>query len=302
MMHHMGVRTQIGGANSQMKFVMKIVTERERWALVIVRRRNQRCGSRIAGEGRKETNKLPWKKKKRERKKKCSRIKKKKIWVLCKSYPTEFTSYFHYCRSLRFEDKPDYSYLKRLFRDLFIREGYQFDYVFDWTILKYPQLRTGSRLKIPAVKTYGHAGPPTERVDKHSGKEVHERLIGTVEAFSRRNSSSGYADSPRHNSSEVMISSPDSLRGSHTSTRPSNTSRKGIASSSKASSSNGPSERSSRFVSGSRRLSAHQRLKSGSEPSRLGTPSRLPASNKGSLDDTVQNFEFLSIEKEKIIK
>jgi hypothetical protein len=24
---------------------------------------------------------------------------------------------------LRFEDKPDYSYLKRLFRDLFIREG-----------------------------------------------------------------------------------------------------------------------------------------------------------------------------------
>ncbi|XP_021861437.1 uncharacterized protein [Spinacia oleracea] len=250
---------------------------------------------------------LPWQGLKAGTKKqKYDRISEKKmltpIEVLCKSYPTEFTSYFHYCRSLRFEDKPDYSYLKRLFRDLFIREGYQFDYVFDWTILKYPQLRTGSRLKIPAVKTYGHAGPPTERVDKHSGKEVHERLIGTVEAFSRRNSSSGYADSPRHNSSEVMISSPDSLRGSHTSTRPSNTSRKGIASSSKASSSNGPSERSSRFVSGSRRLSAHQRLKSGSEPSRLGTPSRLPASNKGSLDDTVQNFEFLSIEKEKIIK
>jgi casein kinase 1 len=29
--------------------------------------------------------------------------------------------------------------LKRLFRDLFIREGFQFDYVFDWTILKYQQ-------------------------------------------------------------------------------------------------------------------------------------------------------------------
>lgn len=43
--------------------------------------------------------------------------------MLCKSYPSEFISYFHYCRSLRFEDKPDYSYLKRLFRDLFIREG-----------------------------------------------------------------------------------------------------------------------------------------------------------------------------------
>lgn len=45
------------------------------------------------------------------------------LQVLCKSYPSEFISYFHYCRSLRFEDKPDYSYLKRLFRDLFIREG-----------------------------------------------------------------------------------------------------------------------------------------------------------------------------------
>lgn len=43
--------------------------------------------------------------------------------VLCKSYPSEFMSYFHYCRALKFEDKPDYSYLKRLFRDLFIREG-----------------------------------------------------------------------------------------------------------------------------------------------------------------------------------
>ena len=44
--------------------------------------------------------------------------------VLCKSFPPEFTSYFLYVRSLRFEDKPDYPYLKRLFRDLFIREGW----------------------------------------------------------------------------------------------------------------------------------------------------------------------------------
>lgn len=43
--------------------------------------------------------------------------------ALCRGYPTEFASYFHYCRSLRFEDKPDYAYLKRIFRDLFIREG-----------------------------------------------------------------------------------------------------------------------------------------------------------------------------------
>lgn len=57
--------------------------------------------------------------------------------MLCESYPSEFISYCHYCRSLPFEDEPDYSYLKRLFRHLFISEGFQFDYVFDWTVLQY---------------------------------------------------------------------------------------------------------------------------------------------------------------------
>jgi hypothetical protein len=43
--------------------------------------------------------------------------------VLCKGFPLEFVTYFQYCRSLRFDDKPDYSYLRKLFRDLLAREG-----------------------------------------------------------------------------------------------------------------------------------------------------------------------------------
>jgi hypothetical protein len=43
--------------------------------------------------------------------------------VLCKGYPMEFVTYFQYCRSLRFDDKPDFSYLRKMFRDLFAREG-----------------------------------------------------------------------------------------------------------------------------------------------------------------------------------
>jgi casein kinase I family protein HRR25 len=31
-------------------------------------------------------------------------------------------------------DKPDYLYLRKLFRDLLVREGYQYDYVFDWSV------------------------------------------------------------------------------------------------------------------------------------------------------------------------
>ncbi|RKP11494.1 hypothetical protein BJ684DRAFT_12837, partial [Piptocephalis cylindrospora] len=53
--------------------------------------------------------------------------------LLCRAFPNEFAIYLNYSRSLRFDDKPDYSYLRKLFRDLFVREGFQYDYVFDWT-------------------------------------------------------------------------------------------------------------------------------------------------------------------------
>ncbi len=64
--------------------------------------------------------------------------------TLCKGFPAEFVNYLNYCRSLRFEDKPDYPYLRRSLKDLFFREGYQYDGIFDWTVLNYqanmPQL------------------------------------------------------------------------------------------------------------------------------------------------------------------
>ncbi|CAM9786084.1 unnamed protein product, partial [Hapterophycus canaliculatus] len=58
----------------------------------------------------------------------------------------EFRSYFEYCRSLRFEDRPDYAYLKRLFKELFYRKGFQYDNMFDWTVLNLQneRCRTGA--------------------------------------------------------------------------------------------------------------------------------------------------------------
>lgn len=85
---------------------------------------------------------LPWQGLRAQTKKdKYEKIMEKKmgtqIEVLCKGYPSEFVNYLNYCRSLRFEDKPDYAYLRRSLKDLFFREGFQFDYVFDWTVLNY---------------------------------------------------------------------------------------------------------------------------------------------------------------------
>ena len=54
--------------------------------------------------------------------------------LLCRGFPNEFAIFLNYTRALRFDDKPDYSYLRKLFRDLFVREGYQYDYVFDWSV------------------------------------------------------------------------------------------------------------------------------------------------------------------------
>ena len=48
----------------------------------------------------------------------------------------EFATYINYCRSLRFEEKPDYGYLRQLIRNLFHRQGFSYDYVFDWNAIK----------------------------------------------------------------------------------------------------------------------------------------------------------------------
>ncbi len=51
---------------------------------------------------------------------------------LCKDLPPEFASFMYYCRSLKFEDKPDYGQIKRWFVDVFTRNKYYRSFVYDW--------------------------------------------------------------------------------------------------------------------------------------------------------------------------
>jgi len=102
---------------------------------------------------------LPWQGLKANTKKeKYNKIAEKKlstpVELLCKHFPMEFATYLNYCRALRFDDKPDYKYLRRLFRDLFFRQGYAADYRFDWTVLNYQQSnRTNTRSQSGNKKT-----------------------------------------------------------------------------------------------------------------------------------------------------
>ncbi|KAF5899544.1 major facilitator superfamily domain-containing protein 12-like isoform X2, partial [Clarias magur] len=79
------------------------------------------------------------------------------IEVLCESFPEEMATYLRYVRRLDFFEKPDYDYLRKLFTDLFDRNGYVFDYEYDWVGKTLPTpigpiptdtpLQTGSRDK-----------------------------------------------------------------------------------------------------------------------------------------------------------
>ncbi|CAI9761389.1 unnamed protein product [Fraxinus pennsylvanica] len=230
------------------------------------------------------------------KKQKYDKISEKKmltpIEVLCNSYPLEFTSYFHYCRSLRFEDKPDYSYLKRLFRDLFIREGYQFDYVFDWAILKYPQIGASSITR----NSSGNAGAGTsgERPGRTSvGQDIRDRFSGAVEAFSRKNNSGSgwHGEHSRHRTSDVPSSKdvqPDSEKGQ--SSQNGSSSKRAAILSNRPSSSGEP-----RLVSRIGHLSSMQRIQPGTEPKSPSFSRAAPT--KGTRNDPLRSFEFLSIRK-----
>jgi casein kinase 1/casein kinase I family protein HRR25 len=123
---------------------------------------------------------LPWQGLKANTKKqKYERIMDRKMSTsteqLCKGYATEFRSYFEYCRSLRFEDRPDYAYLKRLFKELFYRKGFQYDNMFDWTVLNLQQERSRAPPERPVLSNQqgggnGGGDHPSQRASESQDK------------------------------------------------------------------------------------------------------------------------------------
>ena len=80
---------------------------------------------------------LPWQGVKvADKKAKYEMIKNKKTEMsleeLCDELPIEFVTYMDRVRELKFEERPDYDNLRLLFKDLFYRNGYEYDYNYDW--------------------------------------------------------------------------------------------------------------------------------------------------------------------------
>lgn len=53
---------------------------------------------------------------------------------LCKECPPEIMSYMKYVKDLAFDAKPDYNYLRKLLRAMFMKNSFTLDYIYDWTV------------------------------------------------------------------------------------------------------------------------------------------------------------------------
>lgn len=81
---------------------------------------------------------LPWQNMKaKDTKAKYKMIMEKKISTpaefLCKGFPNELALFINYAKGLKFEEKPDYKYLKHLLATARKNNKIEMDYVYDWS-------------------------------------------------------------------------------------------------------------------------------------------------------------------------
>jgi len=99
---------------------------------------------------------LPWQGlRTKTKKEKYDKIRDLKVSIvvenLCKGYPEEFVTYLNYCHRISFDEKPDYAFLKKLFKDLYIRKEFDLDYEYDWILLKSQEKTASSVNSLPTA-------------------------------------------------------------------------------------------------------------------------------------------------------
>lgn len=77
---------------------------------------------------------------------------------LCETFPPEFVAYLRYTRSLRFDETPDYAFLRQLFRDVYVRKRYT-DTNLDWQELPQHQQQTPAAGVAPTPAPSATAAP-----------------------------------------------------------------------------------------------------------------------------------------------
>uniref|UniRef100_A0A8C2PU99 non-specific serine/threonine protein kinase n=1 Tax=Cyprinus carpio TaxID=7962 RepID=A0A8C2PU99_CYPCA len=117
------------------------------------------------------------------------------IEVLCESFPEEMATYLRYVRRLDFFEKPDYDYLRKLFTDLFDRNGYVFDYEYDWV---------GKPLPTPIGPIPTDTPQPSSR-DKAQPQTKNQVMSSTNGELNTDDPTAGHSNAPITAPTEVEV-------------------------------------------------------------------------------------------------
>jgi serine/threonine protein kinase len=61
--------------------------------------------------------------------------------VLCEGLPNEFFTFMEKVRGMRFDERPNYTYLRGLFINLMVKKNLAFDYQYDWVLAREKRIR-----------------------------------------------------------------------------------------------------------------------------------------------------------------
>ena len=116
---------------------------------------------------------------------------------LCTDINREFGTYLRYIKTLRFVDKPDYNYLRNLFRHCLKSNNLTEDFIFDWM-----SLRTPSPFVTTTTEASPQEGKPIQQTVSKAFDEIklkdmkNPEIIVEEEGHSpQQNSSFGKAES-----------------------------------------------------------------------------------------------------------
>ena len=83
-----------------------------------------------------------------------------------------------YCRNLKFEETPNYGYLRRLFKELYNKCCFEHDFIFDWTVQRYrldlPLLPTEDRSSTLPESLTAHMDHHTDNTVENVAEQIHK--------------------------------------------------------------------------------------------------------------------------------
>ena len=110
-------------------------------------------------------------------------------------------TYMTYCRNLGFDEAPNYAYLRRLFRDLYNKCQFEFDFIYDWTVQKFrpdmPEFGEGNQPMYEEAKGNDGTSTVPESLRAHHG-------FGSERAGEMRDSASNDNEAWARQQEEVM--------------------------------------------------------------------------------------------------